>query len=191
MASMKAVISAVSEDTRIILSEILNEASIYDITVTNGNNIRILFQENSFDISITVLPLENEFGLDTCAYISKNYLTGQIILTPAKVYDEVCSRLSKTNTVIIPRSAPHSMILSAVHCTAAYKHKLDELINENELLKNKVSEIKLVNRAKCVLMEYLSISEKEAHSQMQRRAMNSNTTLAQIAANILKTYEYR
>lgn len=53
-----------------------------------------------------------------------------------------------------------------------------------------LSEIKLVNRAKCVLIEYLRISEKEAHRQIQKRAMDQRITLTEVAMDILKTYEY-
>jgi response regulator NasT len=118
-------------------------------------------------------------------------MTGQIVFAPSRIYDEVCSRLAGTNTVILPKAAARSTIMSAVKCTAAYKAKLDMLKSENDSLKNTVNEMKLVNRAKCVLMEYLRLTEKEAHRQMQKRAMDNHTTLTEIATDIIKTYEYR
>lgn len=187
----KALIASSSEDFRNNISLMLGEAGITDVSVTDGSNIRELFASREYDLLITILPVESRSALEDISFISHSYMTGQIVFSPARIYDEISSRLAGTNTVILPRSAPKSMILSAIQCTAAYKAKLDMLKNENASLRNTVNEMKLVNRAKCVLMEYLRISEKDAHRQIQKRAMDNRTTLTEIAADIIKTYEYR
>ena len=81
--------------------------------------------------------------------------------------------------------------MNSIRCAAAMKNKMDDLRSENKMLRDMVNEMKLVNRAKCVLIEYLKISEKEAHRQIQKRAMDQRVTLTEVAADILKTYEYR
>ena len=47
----------------------------------------------------------------------------------------------------------------------------------------------VIDRAKCTLVEYLRISEADAHRQIQKRAMDMRLPLAAVAKDILKTYE--
>jgi len=191
MHANKALIAAVSDDTRASLSSMTLEAGLTDVTITNGKNLRNLCAEHDYDVIISVLPFEDEFGVETVAYISRASDVCQIIFAPSKVYDEVCAKLSETGAIILPKSSARELAVNSIHCAAAMKDRLDDLRSENQTLRNMVNEMKLVNRAKSVLMEYLKISEKEAHRQIQKRAMDQRITLTDVAADILKTYEYR
>jgi len=57
------------------------------------------------------------------------------------------------------------------------------------MLETKLRDMKLIDRAKCVLVQYLRISEAEAHRQIQKRAMDMRLTQTEVAQDILKTYE--
>lgn len=191
MNALKAIIAAVSDDAKASLSSMALEAGITDISVTDGGNLRELCAGNNYDVVIMVLPFENEFGADAASAVNRSCGSCQVIFTPSKVYDEVCTKLSDTGAVILPKSSPRELAVNSIRCAAVNKRKLDELRSENKTLKDMVNEMKLVNRAKCVLIEYLKISEKEAHRQIQKRAMDQRITLTEVAADILKTYEYR
>ncbi|MBQ5334024.1 MAG: ANTAR domain-containing protein [Oscillospiraceae bacterium] len=190
MPSAKAIIAAASEDIRASLSSMCAEADITDITVTDGGSLKELFAENPYDIALLVLPFEERFGADTAAFLSKSYDTEIIAFVPSKLYDDVCSKLARSGLLILPKSAPRALIINALRNAVHTKEKLDGLREEKQTLTEMVNEMKLVNRAKCVLIEYLRISEKEAHRQMQKRAMDQRITLSEVAADILKTYEY-
>ncbi len=189
--SSKVLIAAVSDDSKASLSVMSREAEITDISVTDGSNLRELCAANDYDVIIMVLPLENEFGADTAYHISRSCKAQPVIFAPTKVYENVCEKLSDTGAIILPRSSPRELAVNSIRCAAVNKKKLDELRSENRTLREMVNEMKLVNRAKCVLIEYLKISEKEAHRQIQKRAMDQRITLTEVAADILKTYEYR
>lgn len=190
MPSAKAIIAAASEDIRASLSSMCADAEIADITVTDGGSLKELFAENTYDIALLVLPFEDRFGADTAAFLSKSYDTEVVAFVPSKLYDDVCSKLARTGILILPKSAPRALIINALRNAVHIKEKLDGLREEKQTLTEMVNEMKLVNRAKCVLIEYLRISEKEAHRQMQKRAMDQRITLTEVAADILKTYEY-
>lgn len=57
-------------------------------------------------------------------------------------------------------------------------HALDEA-------RTVLKEQKLINQAKYILIEQLTITENEAHKQLQKQAMNSQSTLAEIAQKVL------
>ena len=50
-------------------------------------------------------------------------------------------------------------------------------------------EIRLVDRAKCILIQYLDMTEKEAHRHIEKLAMDKRKTRREIAESILRSYE--
>lgn len=55
-------------------------------------------------------------------------------------------------------------------------------------IKVKLDDEKLINRAKCVLIDYLGMSEQDAHFYMEKKAMDTQNSKVEIAKNILNTY---
>lgn len=56
-------------------------------------------------------------------------------------------------------------------------------------LKQKEQERHLVTRAKGVLMQYLNMTEEQAHRYIEKQAMDMRSTKKSIALSILSTYE--
>ena len=52
-----------------------------------------------------------------------------------------------------------------------------------------MEEIRLVNRAKLLLMEHLKMSEAEAHRHIEKAAMDACVKRRNIAEQIIRTYE--
>jgi response regulator NasT len=63
------------------------------------------------------------------------------------------------------------------------------LENENNKLQKKIEAIRLVDRAKCVLIQYLNMTEPQAHRYIEKQAMDLRQSRVATAENILKTYE--
>ena len=61
--------------------------------------------------------------------------------------------------------------------------------NENSILVSRLAEEKIINRAKLVLMEYLKLSEPQAHRYIEKQAMDMQISRAEVAARVLETYE--
>ena len=63
------------------------------------------------------------------------------------------------------------------------------LQSENTKLHQKIQEIRLVDRAKCTLIQDLHMTEQDAHRYIEKQAMDLRMTRREIAEEILKTYE--
>ena len=63
------------------------------------------------------------------------------------------------------------------------------LQSENVRLQSKIEEIRLVDRAKCALIQYLNMTESDAHRFIEKQAMNRRQPKREVALEILKTYE--
>ena len=56
-------------------------------------------------------------------------------------------------------------------------------------LKEKMADIRIVNRAKWLLMEKLNLKETDAHYYIEKQAMNLRIPRREVAQNIIRTYE--
>ena len=81
------------------------------------------------------------------------------------------------------------MFSKAVRLTEAMRNRLGGVKKENVKLRKKIDDIRIINRAKCILMEYLSMTEPQAHKYLERQAMDLRITKIEVAKRLLSTYE--
>ena len=70
----------------------------------------------------------------------------------------------------------------------ATKQRLKALEQKTASLEEKMKEIRLVNRAKGLLMDNLKFTEQEAHRYIEKAAMDNCRKKSEIAQNIINTY---
>ncbi len=61
-------------------------------------------------------------------------------------------------------------------------------MNKTVSIEEKIEEIRLINRAKLLLIEQLKMTEAEAHRYIEKQAMDRCTTRKTIAERILSAY---
>ena len=72
---------------------------------------------------------------------------------------------------------------------ACVPKRIAAMKNENSILVSRLAEEKIINRAKLVLMEYLKLSEPQAHRYIEKQAMDMRLTKREVAEGIIKTYQ--
>ena len=71
---------------------------------------------------------------------------------------------------------------------AAHK-KMRMMESENQKLIRNIEDIRIIDRAKCLIVSHLSMTEPEAHKFIEKQAMDMRMTRRAVAEAILKTYE--
>lgn len=182
------IIFSAEKETSDNISLAASEYGFANISVSDGNGGRDILSRSGYDMAFVNAPLETEFGLDLAAYAA-NHGCGVIIAAAAKHCGEIAKKIGGADIFILPKPINKSVLLQIFrYVTIARSQKLG-LREENLALENRLRDAKLVDRAKCVLVEYLRISEADAHRQIQKRAMDMRLPLAAVAKDILKTYE--
>lgn len=164
------------------------EYGFNDISVSDGTGARDLLRKNSCDMVFVNTPLENEFGLDLAAFAC-NQSCGVIISAASKLCGDISKKIGDMNVFVLPRPLNKQLLLQTFRFVLTSREKEKDLLGKNAELEKKLQDTKLVDRAKCVLVEYLRISEQDAHRQIQKRAMDMRISLVAAAREILKTYE--
>ena len=68
--------------------------------------------------------------------------------------------------------------------------KVGQMVNDTrKAIEEKMEEIRLVNRAKWLLIEELNMTEQEAHRYIEKQAMDRCVTKRAVAEQILSTYK--
>ncbi len=153
-----------------------------DVSVSDG------LTEKHFDIVFVNTPLGKEFGLDLAAFAEK-LGSGVIVAASSKHCGEITKRIGGKSIFVLPRPLSKAVLTQVLRFVALSCDKQNELKEKNAALESKLKDVKLVDRAKCVLVEYLRISEADAHRQIQKRAMDMRLPQVEVARDILKTYE--
>ena len=85
-----------------------------------------------------------------------------------------------------PISAPS--VLNGLDFLASARERLRNLEKKTVSIEAKMEEIRLVNRAKWLLIDNLSMSEPDAHRYIEKQAMDNSSTKRDIAMEIIRTY---
>ena len=93
--------------------------------------------------------------------------------------------LKKFDAVLIPSKK----LIDSFKIPADNQKELDFLKFQNQKLQNKLEEIRLIDRAKCVLIQYLNMTEQQAHRYIEKQSMDLRQSRVVTAESILKTYE--
>lgn len=185
----KALVISGNEKMRDGLAPILNRCGFDEISVSDGTGARNTVLSGNFELIVLNPPLADGSGLELAAYIADNTASALIVTAAEKNYDEVYRRIGDKGCYILSKPFAKTVFVQAVNFTLAARKKLLENEMEKKKLEKKLYDLKQINRAKCVLIEYLRISEADAHRQIQKRAMDQRVPEVEVALDILKTYE--
>ena len=179
-----------SNKARKFFIEVLSQNSYGEVvTVTNGGEARRLLVERIFDLCIINSPLIDEFGDEFAKDIVSSSIGQVIIVVRNDIYDEISEKVEEYGIITIAKPMNRTIFWSVLKIANATYNKIYKLKKENNKLLQKIEDIKMIDRAKCILIQYLNMTESEAHRYIEKQAMDMRTTRKTIAEGILRTYE--
>ncbi|HHW31199.1 MAG TPA: ANTAR domain-containing protein [Clostridiaceae bacterium] len=185
-----ALIISYSEKSVTYLAEILAEASVTNITTaSNAGEARRILIEKDFDLCIINAPLPDEFGESLACNIAAKESSQVILIVKSELYDEISDRVEDYGVITIAKPINKSLLWNAIKIASAAHKKIKTIEDEKKKLIQKIEDIRIIDRAKCILISHLSITEPEAHRYIEKQAMDMRMTRRKIAEEILKIYE--
>ena len=155
---------------------------------TAGEARRILI-DRIFDLLVINAPLSDENGV-RFALDEIGTKANQVILMVKREYaDEIASKVEDYGVFTVEKPLSHAAFWLALKMTSAAYNRTRSYISENDRLKKSLADIRLVNRAKCLLIEKLGLSEEEAHREMEKQAMDHRLEKVELARRIIAKYE--
>lgn len=158
-------------------------------TAVSTLEVKNLLAKQEYDLAIINTPISDSNGLDLAVYIADNTKAGVILLIKAEALQKVSTVLTQKGVFCLPKPLNKQLFCTAITMWQAAKKRLIGLEEENTKLKTKVEDIKLIHRAKCILMECLNMTEPQAHRYLEKQAMDMRESKRRIAEQVLNTYE--
>ena len=106
-------------------------------------------------------------------------------LAKAESADSVAEKVEDDGVFVVPKPLSRVLFMQALRMTRAARSRLSGLQNETRRLQKRIEDIRLVDRAKCLLIECCGMSEPEAHSYIEQQAMNRRCPKRDIAQGII------
>ena len=140
--------------------------------------------DKDIDIVIIIPPLSDEQGNRLAADICESTTSGCMVMTDSQASGE----LEEYGALVMPKQASPELFFKALRLIIATRRRMQGVAKENVKLQKELDEIKLINRAKLVLMQYLKFSENQAHRYIETQAMDLRMSRREIAMKVIKTY---
>ena len=154
--------------------------------IPSGAEARRRMLESDFELIVVNAPLPDEFGHELSTYAVEKSNAGVILLAKAGTADQISDKLQQHGVLVLAKPFTGVQFRQAVQMAAACCRRLDYLRQENDKLRDKIAQIRLVDRAKCYLIEHKGMSEAEAHRMIEKTAMDTRRDRAEVAAEILE-----
>jgi len=151
--------------------------------VSDFNEARRLVSERVFNIIIS--DYTDGEGVDFARDISETIST-ILLLTPQTLYEEISYRVEGYGIISVPMPFDQFTFYNTIKTAIAVQYKVQILQSQTTKLKVKMEEIRLINRAKLLLIQNLKMTEQEAHRYIEKEAMDRGMKKNTIAEDIIK-----
>lgn len=170
------------------LTKLLRDSSFSQVScATNGGEARRLLLSSSFDAMVINAPLGDEFGHELALHGAEQGMP-VLVLVKNELFGEVSSKLEQAGILTVGKPFSAAFFQQALSLLQVMLNRQRKYEEENKKLRTKMEELRIVSQAKCVLVEYLHLSEEQAHRYIEKQAMDHRSPKRAVAQEILETY---
>lgn len=179
---------SVSEQFSRSLLSILPESSYSPVVcVASVADAKRRLLERMFDVVIVNTPLPDEFGTEFVFDVCSEGGTCALIFVRAEYFPEVNAKAIPHGVLTLTKPSSGQLILQSLGILCSVRERLRMMEQKMTSVEEKMQEIRIVNRAKMLLIEQLKMTEPEAHRYIEKQAMDRCVTRRTIAESIIAT----
>ena len=147
------------------------------------------FDAGGIDGVLIAEPIAGSSGRELALQLKKRHCMAVLLLAAPEHADTDAALLEQSGVLVLPNDAPESLVVQTIRLLTAVRIQLEQMQHKTEKLEAKVADIRIINRAKLLLVQHLQMTETEAHKYIEREAMDSRRTRREVAQAILRMYE--
>lgn len=133
-------------------------------------------------------PLSDGSGLRLATDIAEQRNTIPLLLVKGEEYPDMLDRTIRNGVYILAKPLTRATTAVALAWMAASRERIRVTEKKELSFEEKMGEIRVVNRAKWLLISELNMSEPEAHRYIEKQAMDRCIPRRQIAEEIIRMY---
>lgn len=187
-SSYEALIVSANDKFNQVLASIMPPDEFTSEVVGNVGEARRYLLERDYDIIIVNTPLPDEFGVNFAMDIGEKTGSGVLLCVNAELFDEVTDKCEDFGILTVSKPTTKVIVKQSLKLLQATRRRISKMEKKNASFEEKLAEIKNVNRAKWLLIDVLNMTEKEAHRYIEKLAMDTRRSKADVAAEIIEKY---
>ncbi|MBQ7566664.1 MAG: ANTAR domain-containing protein [Oscillospiraceae bacterium] len=170
------------------LTEMLPAADYDPVCVaTSVSAAKRAAAEQDFDLVLINTPLPDETGVRFAIDLCANGSAAALLLVPSEQHEEICDRVSPHGVFTLAKPTSPEMAQTALAWMISARERLRRFEKKALTIEEKMEEIRLVNRAKWVLIREMQMDEQEAHRYIEKQAMDRCISKRELALELIRT----
>ena len=179
-----------SEKFNTVTLPLLPSTDYWPVTVAKSiAEARRRLVNDSFDLILVNAPLPDDMGVDFAAEACAESDAGVLLLVRSELYEDAYCKALPAGVVTLPKPIGMQVLSQSLRVLCAMRERLRGMRKHQATVDEKIEELRLVNRAKWLLIECLHMTEQDAHRYITRQAMEQRTGKKEIAESIIRTYQ--
>lgn len=142
-----------------------------------------------YDFVLINSPLTDDFGATFATELCQKKSSVCLFLVRNELYEKINYQLTPYGVFTVAKPTSSANMEQALRWLAAARERLIHADQKTDSIEAKMNEIRIVNRAKWLLIENMQLTEAEAHRFIEKQAMDHCVSKRSIAEDILKTYQ--
>ena len=157
-------------------------------TVSSVSCAKRAIAERDFDFVVVNSPLPDDTGIRFAIDTADSFNTVVLFMTRAEQYGDVYEKLAGHGVFLLQKPIAKSVFQIAVEWLISAREGLRKTRKKTMSIEEKMNEIRLVNRAKWLLISELKMTEADAHRHIEKQAMDRCVAKSLVAEEIIKLY---
>jgi two-component system, response regulator PdtaR len=179
-----------SERSRETLAEVFSVTRYAPVT-TRGSaaEARRLMLDAPFSLVFINTPLPDETGIQLALDLSGSRNCCVALIVPGDNYDQINEQAEDAGVLTLSKPVTAQQLRQAAAMMGATRFKLADMEEKTATLEEKMEEIRLVNRAKWMLIEKRGMDEATAHRYIEKLAMDARQTRLLVAKALIRSLD--
>ncbi len=185
-----ALIASAGNNSNEYLARHLAELGFaHPVMAASGGEARRRLDGKDFELVVVNSPLPDEFGHELALFAAETTHAGVVFLARTDTAGQLSGQLQDRGVLVLGKPFGAAQFRQAMQMATACYRRLGVLLAENARLMDRLAQLRLVDRAKCALIEKRGMAEADAHRLIEKTAMDTRRSRGEVAQALLEELE--
>lgn len=157
-------------------------------TVASVSEAKRYIADRAFDFIIVNSPLPDESGIRFAIDCCHSPTAVVLLLANVSVHAEVHERVAEHGVFTLPKPTSRIILSQALSWMSSSRERLRKMEQKTSSIEERMQEIRIVNRAKCLLISERRMTESDAHHYLEKYAMDNCISKKEAAERMIESY---
>jgi len=172
------------------LMEWLSAVCVGDVVpVSAAAQARRKASDDNFVLALINMPLADESGLDLAVDLTHSTTAAVVLLVKTEIAPMIADTAIEAGVLVVTKPVNLLLFEQTIKMGISCRSRLLIYKKQTERLQTRYEELKVIDRAKCLLIEHMRITEEEAHRVIEKEAMDNRISRVRVAKKVLDRFE--